>query len=752
MHKNESVLQSHPIFHALKSGLLAFDSVEEITKNGEKKDLFLFVHIAGIFLLQQRSFSKQFQIFKFIPMVDLQKIILTKNDLTFQSEKQTFVIKHPKSVKIATKIATIHQSLFDHPAFDFCVEADEYSQPLYEQQFFDFQSDSFLADRFIACCFRLQTQFNENLIKETYETLSTFHDFINIKAELAANPYISAIAQAISYDNDIKTICLRNVSMQYFLPYLGIIAKNSISCTRIFMKNVDFTPQMKNLDLLFNENNSLAVTEFDFKRCNFTTSSATQFFESFSKYKNDIYNLTFEDCQFISESLDALFQSLFFSQCFHNLEGIYLSGIKNFEELNLLIFQLVSCGWVLEKHCLRTLAVINSSLKIDQLFPQILKLDSGFENLDLSENTFLTPFSPKLKIDSFQHITNFIFGKCTFGSGALLSLFNALTKHDKLFSLDLTDTQMDEQIWDDFYSQIEDISIPKLQSLIWDYNEIDETNCTPFVQFLKNQPSLTDLSISWCVSKLERGAVLPILIELMNSKAFESFRMKASFECALGPALTPLLLALIRNGVIKALDISGQAVGEKCIQSICREMPSSLVSINFDGFSPSSAEMLLSVCESFLDRQWLKNVQWPGTDVKPAIAKSPSQFRNEMQRRIQHMKNQFAIKYGVTNDSSKHNNTMLTPLGTTMSDRLSIGDPSNTFSNELYKPMIGGGSIFANLQTMSEFNLYDEDTLALFKECELVTGIEPVNKTLTGIDEHTQMEELLSVIRALDKQ
>ena len=749
--KYEAVFQAHPIFHALKNDLVFFDSVEEITKNGEKKESFFLFHFAGVFLLQQRSFSKQYQINKSIPLVDLTKIIVTKKMLTFQSEKQQFSIKHPKHIKIANKVATVHQIIFDHPSLQFSVEFDDSTQNLYEQQYFDFQSDYLLADRFIGCCFRLQIQFNENLIKETYQTLASSRNYINIKAEFAANPYISAIVQAIAYDTEIKTICLKNVSMPYFLQYLGIIAKDSISCERIIMKNVDFTPQMKNLDLLFNENNSLAAKEFDFKSCNFTSNSSIAFFESFSKYKNDIYDLTFEDCEFIYDSIDALFQSLFFSQCFHNLEGIYFSGIKQIEALPLLIIQLVSCGWVLEKHCLKTLAVINSALKIDQLIPQILTLDSGFENLDLSENSFLSPFSPKIKINSFQHITNFILRKCTFGKGCLISLLNALSKHDKLFTLDSSECQMDEESWKAFYSQIEDITVPKLQCLIWDYNEINSANSSSFVQFVKQQPSLTDLSISYCVSKLERDSVLPNLIDMMNTKALESFTMKAKMDSSLGPELSPLLVALIRNGVVKSLNISGQAVGEKCLQTICREMPSSLVSINFDGFSPSTAESFFSICESFLDRQWLKNVEWPASDVKAAIAKSPSQYRNEMQKRINHMKHQFSTKYGSQNDSVKSNQNGLTQFSTNMSEKPSIGDSSTVSTNDLYKPLNGGGSIYANIENMYEFSLYDDETLTLIKECALVTGIEPIHKTLSNIDEHTHIPELLSIIKSLDK-
>ena len=751
MHKYDSVFQSHPIFHALKSGLIFFDSVSEITKNGEKKENFLLLHIAGVFLLQQRSFSKQYQIAKAIPMVDLNKIIVTKKGLTFQSEKQQFSIKHSKYIKIANKIATVHQMIFDHPSLQFSVELDDSTQKSYEQQYFDFQSDYLLADRFIGCCFGLQVQFNENLIKETYETLAHVHGQVNIKAELAANPYILAVVQAIAYDTEIKTIALKNVSMPYFLQYLGIIAKNTISCNKIVMKNVDFTPQMKNLDVLFNETNSLEAKEFDFKRCNFTSNSSIAFFESFAKYKSDIYSLSFEDCQFIYESIDALFQSLFFSQCFHNLESIRLSGMKHIEALPLLIIQLVSCGWVLEKHCLKTLAVVNSALKIDQLFPQILTLDSGFENLDLSENTFLTPFSHKTKINSFHDITHFVLRKCKFGKGCLLSLLNALSKHDKNFTLDLSECQMDVQSWNDFYSQIEDVTVPKLQGLIWDNNEINQTNCSSFVQFVKQQPNLTELSISYCVPKIDRESVIANLIDMTNTKALESFTMKANSDSALGPELSPLLIELIRNGVIKSLNISGQSVGEKCLQTICREMPSSLVTINFDGFSPSSAETFLSICESFLDRQWLKNVEWPASDVKSAIAKSPSQYRNEMQKRIQHMKNQFSLKYGGQNDSVKSNQNISAQFSTNISEKHSGVDSSTVSTSELYKPLTGGGSIYANVETMYEFALYDEDTMTLIKECALVTGIEPVNKTLSSIDEHTHIPELLSIIKSLDK-
>ena len=65
--------------------------------------------------------------------------------------------------------------------------------------------------------------------------------------------------------------------------------------------------------------------------------------------------------------------------------------------------------------------------------------------------------------------------------------------------------------------------------------------------------------------------------------------------------------------------------------------------------------------------------------------------------------------------------------------------------------MNGGGSLYQNVLTMSDFCLYDDETLELMKECQDITGIEPVNKMLTGIDEHTHIPELLSVIKALDK-
>ena len=43
MHKCETVLQAHPIFHALQKCVVIFDAADEVVKPGETKEVFFYL-------------------------------------------------------------------------------------------------------------------------------------------------------------------------------------------------------------------------------------------------------------------------------------------------------------------------------------------------------------------------------------------------------------------------------------------------------------------------------------------------------------------------------------------------------------------------------------------------------------------------------------------------------------------------------------------------------------------------------------
>lgn len=727
----EPFLAAHPVLHTIKKGLIIFDSAEYINRKGKIKEKYFCLHISGIYILFQKSFSKQLQVSRFIPLVDLKKVFVTEKQLTFQSDTDKITIIHQKMLKIASKTETVYQALFDHPSMKLEMLIENKIKAAYDQHYFAYQPTNLLADRFIACILKCTQTFVESTVKETYDFLTTVSDILTISDIQMSNPYIQAIMQAFSLDTNIRELKLKNFAIDAFIPYMLQTAKYNATLNKVYLKNIDFSHPIKNVELLFDENNSINIRHFELMNCKFDLQPAATFFEEFSKYRPKVEYLSFKGCQFNTASLDSFFQTLFFSPCFHNLQYFKLENITGFDDLSFLIFQLVSSGWVLETHCLKYLVAKGCNLQLENLLPQVLQLDTEFNDLDLSHNNFLTPLKTKFEIN--QSFSSLILQDVNFGPGALLSLLKCLQKVQNKFSLDISRCVMNQESWNEFYSKASQIKIQNMTTLVFDGNDLNNDNIKSFCEFIHSLPILSNLSISNCVKKTNVQSVFPKLIELIQNKPFESITISSTPENALGVSMSDFLLNLVRKGCLKKLDISGQMVGENLLNQICQEMSSSLCDINFDGFNPTDAEAFLGTCENFLSRSFIKNAVWPASDVKNALQKSSPQLRNELQRRIQHMKTQFASKFGKNEKKpeSIFDNCPKQSSGADSIDPISL---SNSMT-----PKQG---LFENYTQMSIYVKYDNETELLLKECKDIYGVDPIEKIFTDINRRTQVETL----------
>ncbi|EAY02852.1 hypothetical protein TVAG_173940 [Trichomonas vaginalis G3] len=513
--------------------------------------------------------------------------------------------------------------------------------------------------------------------------------------------------------------------------------------SKIYIKSIDFTHPLKSLDSLFTESSCIKAKEFRFKDCKFGSQAACDFFEAFTHYPAQIEILTFEICQFNAKSLDSFFQTLFFSNCFHNLQVFQIKDISGFDDLSFFLFQLVSCGWVLETHCLRYLGAPGCNLTLEQLIPQILQLDTEFSDLDLSGNNFKTPI--KTKFDINRSFTTLILKNVNFGPKCLLSLLKSLQKVNHKFNLDISNCKMTAESWKDFYENLNQIKIQNLQSIIYDRNPLKPDNIQQFCSFIMNQPSLNSISISNCISKVDINSVVPQLTNLVNTKSIESLTIACTPENTLGGLILPIIFTALSKGTLKKLDISGQAGGERIMSQILQKMTPSLSEINFDGFLPSDGEAFLNICESFMERPYIKNITWPGSDVKGCLARTNPQQQNDLAKKIQQLKTQFSNKYGHVDE--KFDSIIDKNLKTQPNDKHSsgyeMGDDLNSPPQDLIRSRCG---LAENYESMKDFVKYDPETELLIKECKDVFGIDPVSKIFAQVNFHTQIDYLIQNI------
>ena len=675
-HRFEFLYQASPIFHAFKESIIIFENIQRYNSKGSLEEAILVVSLSGIFLLKNRSFRRSYTISKFIPLIDISSLNVTNDNFMVQSQFISMTFVHSNHVNIAAHIYhlfTLFFPLETNLKIDLKVSTEKKDQ--FNSFSLRYQSKCLLADRFLACILHWKFELTESFLKEAYDFLTKIHSNFIISPSIAESPYFEAILQACSFDSTITTLSLKRLTFNSICKTFLYFLNKNLNISRVFMKKVDFCSPINNVQTLFSElSTKIHVHEFIYKSCNFTSPDTCLYFESFNDFSSPITLLSFHRCQFTTKTLDSLFQSIFFSSCYHSLENLHVSGIQFSEELQFALTQLSGCIWVLEKHCLLNLSVPKCNLQFNTLLPQLFQFDSGITTLDLSGNYFITPFSSKtlkmirsekFSFKALQFLQNLNISRCHFIPETFLSLFEVISHSQSPIRIDCTSIILEniEQIfdkndkielqldyinsWKEIFSKLKELTIPNLVGLIWDKNPLDIQLFPLFINFIKSLTKIEELSLSRCIiingGMTIKNDFIHHFHDLISEKHFKAFEMNGD---KFGSFIHPIITFLC-NEKVECLSIEDQSLGDQFINCFLDNIPSSLKSLKFSGFyiphknqnDQRDSQKFINILRKVLNSK-LSFCQWPGKDASLII----QQITNSSSNAILNSQQEYIIK------------------------------------------------------------------------------------------------------------
>lgn len=719
--------------------------MNKISSHGVLQERTLVLATSGIYLLKYRTFPKGFIVSRLIPFVDFISLSINEVGFTVKSDVVSFTISHSNYISIAAKIYRVFSTLFLNPHFHFLLSVGRTEQNEFESDPFIYPPEKRLANRFVGCLLHTKFDFNESILLELYEKLSKINKDVIITNNTLTNPYCSAIIQAIALDQELTDLTLLEISMAAFIQYFPMIVRYSTTIKRIVMKDVSFSPPLKDIRNLFKHECNLSSTEFIFERCNFESHDSTLFFKAFSNYPTEIKLLIFKDCRFCVESLDALFQMVFFVPSFHKLETLEVSGLHMPEELSLNLIQLSCCKWVLETHCLTNLSIIDCGIKIDFLLPQLLAFDSGISILDLSGNILLNPLPPPLQ--PISSVDTLILSNCQFTNDSLFSVFFYIDNFDisnkatPSLTLDVSNAQGVD--WTTFYSRLaspqaggQPFTVQKMTGLIWDNNQLLSDNIEKFFNFLIAVPHLHTISISKCFCKGDHDQLIGRIPYIFQRKKIQSFSLCGE---QMGPKFGSIVMALLRYREIQVLNVDNEGFGDTIMTQIIVNLPSCLREFTFQGYHPTSPESLIKALQAILANKGLTYASWPEDDVYDILEDTSSENRPYYRNRFNQLKASFIERFGTRWENVDTTMAMITRYETRVGIR-----KTTTNARPQRKPKARRESyLIDNQSAMDKFVTYDSETRALIVECGDIEGDDPMERILNEIQKNTSLDTLV---------
>ena len=222
------------------------------------------------------------------------------------------------------------------------------------------------------------------------------------------------------------------------------------------------------------------------------------------------------------------------------------------------------------------------------------------------------------------------------------------------------------------------------------------------------------------------------MIDLVKCHPFEQFCIAANNKKSFGSSLVSLIENLIQTSHLRLLDITHQNIGDIGMFSILKGSYS-LEELWFDGFQPSSLETFLDICQKVLDHPNLKFSSFPITDAKMILSNTPNEQKANINKKINTLKTAFEKKFGspkITEDGQKPN------IDTKVHSKEKI--KQDFFFHSVHQEKSSD-----ILEMEKDFELYDQETLNLLKECSNIIGKTPILKQIEDNDHKTCLTNLI---------
>lgn len=657
--------------------------MENVLKVGQTNNLrprLLIVASPGIFLIHKKTFPFQSKIISSISYIDLISLYIAGNCASFSSRHTQIRVKHSNIANVAFLAFFIRQMQFPTDILPINLS---FSNEIDQNKIFSSQSsyhpESLFRDRLLSCimhfnlmvtntslnaakAFFPQNSFQNNhhsnsntLIKNNH---SKIHRVYTLRNDILLSPFIDAIILSLAYEQDIDTLKFKDAQLSKILPKCQSIIRYNRFIQTVCFVNSDFEKCELSFSQMLDKVHSFKPTKWVFDLCDLSKPSFLHFFDSLSKIGKPITHLHFFNCTFSNDSaFPQIFQSIFFNDCFTSIESFIMDNCKStqgeyLDAILLNISQIFCCSWAMERKCFHHISVIDSgSEDCSGFLNQALSLDVGLDRINLNKNCFLSPISisttKKISELSFLSLRN-----CRVTNKFLESMFLAMSNGCLIVHiLDISSLRfLDDSGLSTFLEFLQTIECHELKTLFFDNNSMNANQSVHFVNFLKKQKKLSEISINGSIGIKESPNGILGLIQYLTQRSNEgelttlSIQGDDSIDHSFGMLLKPLLKGI--SPTIQNLDITNQKVGQDGLKLIIPLIEKGqLTEIHFDGSNIQSFDFLVHFCKLVLASDKLTLATFPENDFNHIITLLISDKQNEIENTIDFLKHEFINRF-----------------------------------------------------------------------------------------------------------
>jgi hypothetical protein len=385
---------------------------------------------------------------------------------------------------------------------------------------------------------------------------------------------------------------------------------------------------------------TVQVSEWIFERCDLQAPQAMALFDGFMRYRTSVRYLAFDGCHFLPKGGAFVFgDAFFFSKAFHQLEALWMSHVHLPDDLvGRFVRQLADSDWFVRSETMHSFVMIDCGISPGVECQKLERRHPDVVTLDFSENSFTgAPSAEFAKVLSSR--AKLVIAKCGGADMAFAELFQALARHQgRSLSLDCGFLRASSSGWENLYAVHPELQLATLTELVWDGNAIDARTVSNFTAFLRNQPSLSSLSISDCVRQSNWAVVAPCF----EGCRLASLTMRATTQpMRIGHPLVGFLKALFRQQTLRSLDITGQSIGHAGLLDAIKAMPLAIEEFWFEQNGIPSADAFFGIVGALFEprRRW-RFLSWPEADVK-AVHQQVLRLHPDAAIRINQWKDRF---------------------------------------------------------------------------------------------------------------
>lgn len=722
--KEESEFLTHPILFLSKQDISFNDNCKvcfNISNYKTKKHLYfedkiLIFHCSGFYFYTVKPISKKNQLYKTFGLVNLRYIKLTSTELILIFDKERgFVIKNTNIFKLFEMSILYFNQLFSHPFLPLEVEKSDDIHVFFNNDYSLKDVEYHAPEVFLSCALEKSLDLDKRFLDDAYNFLNTRNSTLKFLSDVVNSPCISFICKTLYIVNEYEEVIFNCFDFSTFVSDFLMLICLTRNLTNLIFNFIDFK-NIREFSSMSCFTHISKVVHLSFKQCNFSYDDSYVFFKIICKFDILFESLVFDNCSFSDESLTAIFAWIFISPCFHSLNSLSITCIKNSNVLMENISMLFSCGWVLCKKCIKEISIDSCNISVSDVISRILQCDTGLETVSFRNGDF----TQDITISSYNRICCFDLSSCTFRASSLLSFIKLFNNQKKELSLKISAVKMSDHDWKLFYDDINDIIIPGLKCFHWSDNVIRPQFIESFVSFIMSQDNIIEIDISNCIKKKDKG-LLKYLESLVSEKQFEVFKISSVLSESLGPELYGTLERVVRNGKIRILEFNNQAIGDEILGKIVDALPITIESVSFDGFMPSSFDSFDAILKRILSKSFIHRIKWPSNDSKLILGKYPPSMKEEISRKLEEFKNAICKCINEIAPIRKRN---------------SLLPKSRKRRNKLIENM------------KPQFYSYNVDSKNIIFECRDLNGVDPLGEIVDVASRESELDYLIGRLTA----